>query len=85
MFCNFCGKNFDSSEGFEEAMRGRHHLIRCEKCVYHQAEEEYDWRAQMYGRAHFPAVPEGGGRGRQMQDNQGRQKPPDGPARKSHR
>ncbi len=50
MFCNFCGKNFDSNEGFEEAVRSGHHYIRCEKCVYNQAEEPYDWRIQMYGR-----------------------------------
>lgn len=50
MFCNFCGKNFDPSEGFEEVTRNGHHLVRCEKCVYNQAEEEYDWHVQMYGR-----------------------------------
>ena len=50
MFCNFCGKNFDSSEGFEETTRSGHHYIRCEKCVYNQAEEQYDWHLQMYGR-----------------------------------
>ena len=50
MFCNFCGKNFDSSEGFEEVSRGGHHYVRCEKCVYNQHDEEYDWRIQMYGR-----------------------------------
>ncbi|HLD50042.1 MAG TPA: hypothetical protein VJC08_02475 [bacterium] len=72
MFCNFCGKNFDSSEGFEEATRSGHHYIRCEKCVYHQAEEQYDWRAQMYGR------------GRRMQASQGRGKPAAGPARKGN-
>ena len=52
MFCNFCGKNFDASEGFEEATRAGHHMIRCEKCVYNQSEEEYDWRTCMYGRGH---------------------------------
>ncbi len=52
MFCNFCGKNFDPSEGFEEVTRSGHHLVRCEKCVYNQSEEEYDWHVQMYGRGH---------------------------------
>ena len=61
MFCNFCGKNFDSSEGFEEVTRNGHHYIRCEKCVYNQSEEEYDWCIQMYGR------------GRQMPASEGRQ------------
>lgn len=50
MFCNFCGKNFDSSEGFEEVSRGGHHYVRCEKCVYNQRDEEYDWHTEMYGR-----------------------------------
>ena len=50
MFCNFCGKNFDSSEGFEEVSRGGHHYVRCEKCVYNHHDEEYDWRITMYGR-----------------------------------
>ena len=62
MFCNFCGKNFDLTEGFEEVTRSGHHLVRCEKCVYHQAEEEYDWHMQMYGR------------GRQAHGSHGRQK-----------
>ena len=52
MFCNFCGKNFDSSEGFEEVTRSAHHYVRCEKCAYNQAEEQYDWRVQTYGRGH---------------------------------
>jgi len=52
MFCNFCGKNFEASEGFEETNRHGHHLVRCDKCVYTQREEEYDWRAEMYGRGH---------------------------------
>lgn len=50
MFCNFCGKNFDTSEGFEEITRAGHHFTRCEKCVYEQREEEYDWSTTMYGR-----------------------------------
>jgi len=49
MFCNFCGKNFDPSEGFEEVSRSGHHYVRCEKCVYEQQEVEYDWHATMYG------------------------------------
>ena len=52
MFCNFCGKNFDSNEGFEEMSRNGHHLVRCEKCVTVQREEEYDWHSDMYGRGH---------------------------------
>ena len=52
MFCNFCGNNFDSSEGFEEINRSGHHLTRCEKCVVNQREEEYDWRTEAYGRGH---------------------------------
>ncbi len=54
MFCNFCGKNFDSSEGFEELSRNGHHLVRCEKCVYNQQDEEYDWHAITYGRSRRP-------------------------------
>ncbi len=72
MFCNFCGKNFDSNEGFEEAVRSGHHYIRCEKCVYNQAEEPYDWRIQMYGR------------GQQIQSSEGRQKRGTGRSRKSN-
>lgn len=49
MFCNFCGKNFDPSEGFEEISRAGHYMVRCEKCVCNQSEREYDWRAEMYG------------------------------------
>ena len=59
MFCNFCGKNFDPTEGFEEATRSGHHLIRCEKCVVHQAEEQYDWRLQVHGREAKTAANEG--------------------------
>ena len=51
MFCNFCGKNFDASEGFEEVSRGGHHFVRCEKCVLCNTESEYDWHLEMYGRA----------------------------------
>lgn len=50
MFCNFCGKNFDATEGFEEVSRSGHHYVRCEKCVYERHEEEYDWSAVMFGR-----------------------------------
>jgi hypothetical protein len=50
MFCNFCGKNFDTSEGFEEVTRSGHHYVRCEKCTYENQEVEYDWSAVMYGR-----------------------------------
>ncbi len=50
MFCNFCGKNFDPTEGFEEVNRAGHHMTRCEKCVYEKREEEYDWSATMFGR-----------------------------------
>lgn len=50
MFCNFCGKNFETSEGFEEINRQGHHLVRCEKCVMNQREAEYDWRTEMYGQ-----------------------------------
>ena len=50
MFCNFCGKNFDASEGSEEVTRSGHHYVKCEKCVYNQCEEEYDWHVTMYGR-----------------------------------
>lgn len=51
MFCNFCGKNFDASEGFEETIHSGHHFVRCEKCVLCNTEEEYDWRREMYGRS----------------------------------
>lgn len=50
MYCNFCGRNFESIEGFEEVKRGSHHLIRCEVCVIHQREEEYDWQTELRGR-----------------------------------
>ena len=57
MFCNFCGKNFDASEGFEEITRSGHHYVQCEKCVYNHRDEEYDWRIEMYGRSsHGPAA-----------------------------
>ena len=52
MFCNFCGKNFDATEGCEEVTRGGHHLVRCEKCVQTQREQEYDWREEILGRGH---------------------------------
>ena len=54
MFCNFCGKNFDNSEGFEEITRAGHHLTRCEKCVVNQRDEEYDWRAETQSRSPRP-------------------------------
>lgn len=54
MFCNFCGKNFDPSEGFDEVSRSGHHMIRCEKCVYNQSEREYDWHLEMYGAEASP-------------------------------
>jgi len=50
MFCNFCGKNLDSAEGFEEISRHGRHYTRCGKCTYEQREEEYDWRAQVSAR-----------------------------------
>ncbi len=68
MFCNFCGKNFDASEGFEEVTRAGHHYVRCEKCVYERQEEEYDWSSVMFGRFSrspidkSPAAPASGGR-----------------------
>jgi hypothetical protein len=58
MFCHFCGKNFDRTEGFEEISRNGHHFVRCEKCGYEKCEVEYDWHMQMYGRGqrwHAPA------------------------------
>ena len=50
MYCNFCGKNFDRTEGFEEVNHAGHHMVRCDKCVYNNAEEEFDWHREMYGR-----------------------------------
>ena len=50
MFCNFCGKNFESSEGFEDLARHGKHLVRCEKCITDQREEEYDWRSEIADR-----------------------------------
>lgn len=50
MFCNFCGKNFDASDGFEEMHRWGQKLIRCEECVQEQRDEEYDWHNAMTGR-----------------------------------
>ena len=49
LYCNFCGKNFDSKEGFEEVNRAGHHMVRCDKCTYHGEEREFDWRMEMYG------------------------------------
>lgn len=72
MFCNFCGKNFDNSEGFEEVTRSGHHYVRCEKCTYENQEVEYDWSAVMYGRfskgpAGLPAVCATGSQGGRLQ------------------
>ena len=53
MFCNFCGKNFDSTEGFEDIARAGHHFTRCEKCNYEQREAEYDWRNEITRRGHL--------------------------------
>ncbi len=65
MFCNFCGKNFEASEGFEDiSRRGGHHLTRCEKCVYNQAETEYDWHHEIQGRGHLMQRGASGGRAR---------------------
>lgn len=49
MYCNFCGKNFDAKEGFEEVSRAGHHMVRCDKCCYSNEEREFDWKAEMYG------------------------------------
>ena len=65
MFCNFCGKNFDMTEGFEEVNSAGHHLTKCQKCVYEQRDEEYDWHAEMYGRSR-------GGRRPSPKDKRGR-------------
>ena len=54
MYCNFCGKNFDPSEGFEEVHHAGHTAVRCEKCVYCNMEEEFDWHREMYGRWQGP-------------------------------
>jgi len=75
MFCNFCGKNFDSSEGFEEVTRSGHHYVRCEKCVYENQEVEYDWSEVMYGRfskgpAELAAVSRTASRGGRFQSAQ---------------
>lgn len=51
MYCNFCGKNFDSKEGFEEVSRAGHHMVRCDKCTYSNEEREFDWRMEMYGNS----------------------------------
>ncbi len=51
MYCHFCGKNFDTTEGFEEVSRGGHHYVRCEKCVHCNMEDEFDWHREMYGRS----------------------------------
>ncbi len=50
MYCNFCGKNFDTQEGSEDVVVGGHHLVRCDKCSYTNEQVEFDWRIQMYGR-----------------------------------
>ena len=50
MYCNFCGKNFDYTEGFEEISRSGHQYVRCEKCVQGHMETEFDWHREMYGR-----------------------------------
>lgn len=62
MFCNFCGKNFDPSEGFEEVSKSGHHMVKCEKCVYNQSEREYDWQLEMYGPDGVSALPVSTGR-----------------------
>ena len=49
MYCNFCGKNFDAKDGFEEVSRAGHHMVRCDKCTYNCEEREFDWRMEMYG------------------------------------
>ncbi len=54
MYCHFCGKNFESSEGFEEVTRSGKRFIRCERCAMDQNEEEYDWQAEAHGRGHSP-------------------------------
>lgn len=50
MYCHFCGRNFDATEGFEELKRGQHYMTRCEACCLEQQEEEYDWRVDMMGK-----------------------------------
>ena len=50
MYCNFCGKNFDGMEGFEEVSHAGQHYLRCEKCTHSNNEEEFDWHREMYGR-----------------------------------
>lgn len=50
MFCHFCGKNFDATEGFDDLSRSGHHLVRCEKCAYSNMEDEYDWRREIARR-----------------------------------
>ncbi len=49
MFCNFCGKNFEPMEGFEEVRRKGDSLLRCEQCSHEQNETEYDWKSDAYG------------------------------------
>lgn len=55
MYCNFCGKNFDTQEGSEDVIINGHHLVRCDKCSYTNEQVEYDWHVQMYGRGQRPA------------------------------
>lgn len=52
MFCHFCGKNFEAREGFEEVLKNKKHLIRCEQCSSEQQDQEYDWNEEISGRGH---------------------------------
>ena len=70
MFCNFCGKNFETNEGFEEVNRGAHHMVRCEKCIHDQREEEYDWRGEHDVRSH-PTLSNSARVGSRGRSNQG--------------
>ncbi len=70
MFCNFCGKNFESMEGFEDVSRSGQHLVRCEKCIHEQREEEYDWRSEHAARTH-PTLGNSSRTGSRGRSNQG--------------
>jgi ribosomal protein L24E len=56
MYCNFCGRNFEPPEGFEEVHKHGNYLVRCEACALEQREEEYDWKEESYGRSN-PSEP----------------------------
>ncbi|MFZ5802721.1 MAG: hypothetical protein ACOY3K_06400 [Candidatus Omnitrophota bacterium] len=50
MFCDFCGRNFEPREGFEQIRRKGRRFVRCEHCHKEAREEFYDWRTEIRNR-----------------------------------